>query len=124
MTTATVSIQLEYSINDESFEGILDTAALACNWAEIEVQFRDEDGDDLVAHIVNIVEPDKGEYFFGPQVLEVVIKRILEKEVTVSGIVYTDILSCITGEDELDAIEPDTANVLLQIACYNEVIYG
>lgn len=123
MTTATIVTQLEYSVDDEQFDAIIESAkAVAEIWAELSIE--ETDDEKLFARVV--VEPgsaDAEERILFQGEIEQAIKLILEKSVRVSGLIYDDILSAIIDE-EPDLVDAVSADAIIQIACFNEIIYG
>lgn len=123
MTTVTIVTQLEYSVNDEQFDGIVEAAKMVAQaWAELSIE--ETEDEKLFARV--IVEPgsdDAEEYILFQNQIEQAIKQILEKSVRVSGLIYDDILSAIIDE-EPDLIDAVSADAIIQIACFKEIIYA
>lgn len=123
MPTATIVKQLEYFVNDEQFDAIIEAAKVVAQiWAELSIE--ETEDEKLFARV--IIEPgsdDTEEHILFKDQIEQAIKRILEKTVRVSGLIYDDILSAIIDE-EPDLIDAVSADAIVQIACFNEITYA
>lgn len=128
MSTATITMQFNCELNDDQFEAIVDSAAIGINYwakhAEI-VDTADEDLSDAIAALAVKSWDEDHLHVIDRQAIENAIVHALNRPELpgFSGDARKDLIKCLINQ-EPDEIDCDTANQLVQIACFNEVIYG
>lgn len=123
MPTATVTLNFTIELDDDQLEAILDSASQGINyWAE-EADIVSEEDESPYLQIRAAGEEDID--YASKENLETAIVKVLERSATpgFGGDARNDLINCLQN-DCIDAIDPDTANQLVQIACYGEVVYG
>lgn len=123
MPTATVTLNFTIDLDDDQLESILDSSSLGINYWTEEADIVSEEDELPYLRIKAAGEEDID--YVSKENLETAIVKVLERSATpgFSGDARNDLIDCLHN-DCIDAIDPDTANQLVQIACYGEVIYG
>lgn len=123
MPTATVTLNFTIDLDDDQLEAILDSASQGINyWAEEAEIVAEEDESPYLR--IRAAGEEAIDYA-SKENLETAIVKVLERSATpgFGGDARNDLVDCLHN-DCIDAIDSDTANQLVQIACYGEVIYG
>lgn len=123
MPTATVTLNFTIKLDDDQLDTILDSASHGISyWAE-EADIVSEEDESPYLQIRAVGEEDID--YASKEGLENAIVKVLEKSATpgFGGDARNDLIACLHN-DCIDEIDSDTANQLVQIACYGEVIYG
>lgn len=121
MPTISVTREIDFSINEDSFEEIVLAASHLAVWQqECQIEY-DEDNDCIIA----VIQSEGESYTLNADRLERAAAVILinEKNTGFGDSARTDLLQCIEN-DEPDEIDADTADQLAQVACFGEVVYA
>lgn len=128
MSTATVTLNFNCELDDEQLETILETAAWGIGYwtkyAEI-IDTADEDSPDAAAALIlKTWDEDHLHIIDRFAVQNAIIHALNRAELPgFSGAAREDLTKAIINE-EPDNIDAETANQLIQIACFNEVLYA
>ena len=118
-----ITLQLDFNLDNEFFEGILDAAGFAIGyWAEsASIQLIDEDGDEI---IYRVSERDGEEFLITKNAIEITICDIVSgKFADVNSVLKNDLVLLCLGDDDVD-IDAVAADQLIQLACFGEVVYA
>lgn len=124
--TLTATVELSCSLTNSQAEEILDSAAIGINYWVTEADIVEaSEGDSTVTRLEVIPYEGAETYSVNKSALENAICHAVNRPSLpgLSGISRADLISCLIAKAP-EEIEPDTANELIQIACFNEVIYG
>jgi hypothetical protein len=120
MTTATLKI--DCTLTPEHFEDIADTAGLVIGyWASSgSIELVDEDGDEIIYRIKEI---DGGEYVLTRSDVEAALRDIIEGNVEVGASIREAVTAFAWDKDQGD-LDVSQADAIIQVACFQEVVYG
>ena len=124
--TLTATVELSCSLTNSQAEEILDSAAIGINYWASEADIVEVSEDDSTATRLEVTPWGEAKaYSVNKAALENAICHAVSRPNLpgLSGISRADLISCLISKAP-EEIEPDTANELIQIACFNEVIYG
>lgn len=120
MTTAI--LKLDCNLTPDHFEDIADTAGFGIGyWAEsASIELVDEEGDEIIYRIRPV---DGGEFVLTRGDIEATLRDIIEGRVDVSHAIQDAVTAYVLDKDQgdLDAVQADA---IIQIACFQEIIYG
>jgi hypothetical protein len=117
MTTVTVTI--DCTLPAEEYEGILDTAGYVISyWAcQASIEPKAENSDEV---IYRVTEDETGtEYVLDKSKVERAIAKIIMDRQWASDPLKNAIL-----DQEYGEIDGDLADIIIQTACFGEVVYG
>lgn len=117
-----VTLEILYSLTPTDFTDIVDTAMMACGYWIDEASFYEpyDDGDPEAKLTLRC----EGQIYEVTQSkLEEAISKVFHNEIKVSQATRGDIVSAVK-EDDYGYIDSDAADVLLQTACFGEIVYG
>lgn len=120
MTTAT--LKFDCNLTTEHFEDIADTAGLIIGyWAESgSIELVDEDGDEIIYRVKEI---EGDEYVLTRKDIESTLRDIIERKVEVSSDIREAVTAFVLDKDQGD-LDSFQADAIIQIACFQEVVYG
>jgi hypothetical protein len=126
--TLTATVEISCSLTNPQVEQIMDSAAIGIHyWAsEAEIIDLSLEGDTTGGCILSVIpQEDTQVYRVDKAALENAIYQAISRPELpgLSGAARGDLLSCLLAS-EPEEIDPGTANELVQIACFSEVIYG
>ena len=117
------TLQIDYDLTATDFSDIIDTAMMACSYWLADAEFY-EPHDDGDPEAKLTVKSEDGEIAEVNQAkIEEAINKVLSGKLDVSPSICNDIRSAIV-EDDYGYIDSYAADVLLQVACFGEVVYG
>jgi len=120
MTTATIKV--DCALSNEHFEDIMDTAGLIIGyWAEsASIEFIDEDSEEL---IYRVKELECTEYVLTKSDIETSLRDAIEGNAIVDPDIRDQFIAFCFDKDQGD-LDGFAADALIQLACFQEVIYG
>lgn len=118
-----VTLELDFTLDAELFEDILDAAGYGIGyWAESgSIELVSDDSEEL---IYRIKQQDGREFVITRDDMQATICKIVsDNELEVNRVLKNDLtLLCLGDEDpDIDAI---AADVLIQLTCFGELVYG
>ena len=125
MSKIIITKEYEFNLDQESFEYILNTAQLVIHyWSkDSSIELVDEDSD-IITFVV--VDEDNVKHVILKEHLEKVICDVVSRvsrNNIVNADIYDDIVTCIE-DDDIGAIDATTADTLIQLSCFGDIIYG
>jgi hypothetical protein len=121
MASVTVCKELQFSISNEAFDEIAESAAAIAVWPEDFSIELDDDDETVLAKI------DQGDdsYVINAQRVEDAAIRVISQACNTgfSADARLDLIECIE-DGEIEAIDAETADQLVQVTCFGEVIYA
>lgn len=120
----TVTIKVDFELDNEFFEDLLDTAGYGINhWADAaSIELKDEDGDEV---FYRVKEEDGDEFVITKDDMQATIRDIVSssKFWWVNKNLKSSLSLLCLGDDDVDLDAAD-ADVLVQIACFRELRYA
>lgn len=120
MTTAI--LKLDCRLTPDHFEDIAETAGLIIGyWATSgSIELTSEDGDEIIYRVKEI---GGGEYVLTRGDIEAALRDIIEGNLEVAPSIREAVTAYVWDKDQGD-LDASEADVIIQIACFQEVIYG
>ena len=120
MTTA--NLKVDCTLSNEHFEDILDTSGMAIGyWASrASIEFVDEDSEEL---IYRIKERDGAEFVLTKADIEASLRDIIEGTFETSHSLQQEFAGFCLDKDQGD-LDAESVDILIQFACFQELIYG
>lgn len=119
----TVTIKVDFELDNEFFENILDAAGFGINyWAKsASIELKHEDGDEV---FYRVKEQDGDEFVITKQDMEATIRDIVCGKLNgADRVLKNDLALLCLGDDDID-IDAVAADQLIQFACFHEVRYA
>lgn len=120
----TVTMTFDFELDNEFFKDLLDTAGYGINyWADrASIVLKDEDGDEV---FYRVRELDGDEFVITKDDMQATIRDIVSssKFRWINKNLRDSLATLCMGNDDID-LDVDDADVLIQIACFQELRYA
>lgn len=120
MTTA--NLKIDCTLSNEHFEDILDTSGMVIGyWASrASIETINEDSDEL---IYRVKERDGDEFVLTKADIEAALRDIIEGNFETSSRLQQELAGFCLDKDQGD-LDAESADTLIQFACFQELIYA
>lgn len=116
----------ERFVSDILYTALDDYYGGSCYWAT-NVKFKTNGADDIMERICQTASFDDVEdnksFVVDHDKVVYSLQKILNEDVTLNQTIYGNILRA-TKENDASYIDADAADVILQVACFREIVYG